>query len=351
MPLAQRLPGRLCRPGRGWVIESPYRVLDAGRGRADITLIVARPPRGRSWRTLTVWPPGRGALGSARRRSSLKPALHQEGLDLQARPGVQLSRSSARRSTAAPVSSGSALSRRASRGAGTCIRPGARRGWAEPGGGGLGCSWGLLDREGLVGLSMRRVGGEAWVFDAWRLTGTVGERRRLAFCRSWWMWGASGSSPLPAQRRRSSFGRAGIEMAAPQQWAAYRARSLARERGHHGDVCRRCADLLPHTDARNCVPLPGFGVDPTTSMYAADHRLRLTSEGVALNLEPEAQAEQDTGMTADEWARQAGGSAGHDGRRAGPGRVPALTEPGSSSTTTWTSCSTSGWESCSTGWP
>jgi hypothetical protein len=44
----------------------------------------------------------------------------------------------------------------------------------------------------------------------------------------------------------------------------------------------------------------GLGIDATTAMYAAITVFGYV-RGVALNLEAEAQAEQDTGMTADEW--------------------------------------------------
>jgi hypothetical protein len=64
-------------------------------------------------------------------------------------------------------------------------------------------------------------------------------------------------------------------------------------------------NLLPYTDAV-LRAVGGFGVDASTSMYAAITVFGYV-RGVALNLESEAQAEQDTGLTADEWADQQAG--------------------------------------------
>jgi hypothetical protein len=64
-------------------------------------------------------------------------------------------------------------------------------------------------------------------------------------------------------------------------------------------------NLLPHTDAV-LRAVGGFGVDANTSMYAAITVFGYV-RGVALNLESEAHAEQDTGLTADEWADQQAG--------------------------------------------
>jgi AcrR family transcriptional regulator len=113
---------------------------------------------------------------------------------------------------------------------------------------------------------------------------------------------AIGDFPIPA--RRPTSWREGIETAARLQWAAYR-RHLWLPSAVTLGRPQVLPNLLPHTDAV-LQAVSGFGVDPSTSMYAAITVFGYV-RGVALNLEPEAQAEQDTGMTADEWASHQAG--------------------------------------------
>jgi AcrR family transcriptional regulator len=107
---------------------------------------------------------------------------------------------------------------------------------------------------------------------------------------------AIGDFPFPATPPKAW--REGIETAARLQWAAYQrhlwlpgAVTLGRP--------QMLRNLLPHTDTV-LQAMFGLGVDATTAMYAAITVFGYV-RGVALNLEAEAQAEQDTGMTADEW--------------------------------------------------
>ncbi|MEU4395326.1 TetR/AcrR family transcriptional regulator [Kribbella sp. NPDC023855] len=158
----------------------------------------------------------------------------------------------------------------------------------------VGAAVGIADREGLAGLSMRRVAGELGV-STMALYRYVGGKEALVLQM---VDAAIGEFPLPAQRPASW--RAGIETAARQQWAAYRAHLWLASAVTLGRP-QMLPNLLPHTDAV-LRAVAGFGVDPATSMYAAITVFGYV-RGVALNLEPEAQAEQDTGMTADEWAK------------------------------------------------
>ena len=155
----------------------------------------------------------------------------------------------------------------------------------------------IADAEGLAALSMRRIATEMGV-STMALYRYVGGKDTLLLQM---VDTAVGDFPFPATRPTTW--RAGIEQAARLQWSAYRqhlwlpsAISLGRPQ-----VLR---NLLPHTDAV-LRAVAEFGVDASTAMYAAITVFGYV-RGVALNLEPEAQAEQDTGMTADEWAaRQA----------------------------------------------
>jgi DNA-binding transcriptional regulator YhcF (GntR family) len=153
----------------------------------------------------------------------------------------------------------------------------------------------IADAEGLAALSMRRIATDLGV-STMALYRYVGGKDALVLQM---VDTAIGDFPFPA--RRPTSWREGIETAARLQWAAYRrhlwlpgAVTLGRPQ-----VLR---NLLPHTDAV-LRAVAGFGVDATTSMYAAITVFGYV-RGVALGLEPEAQAEQDTGMTADEWAAQ-----------------------------------------------
>ncbi|HEU4947261.1 MAG TPA: TetR/AcrR family transcriptional regulator C-terminal domain-containing protein [Kribbella sp.] len=151
----------------------------------------------------------------------------------------------------------------------------------------------IADEDGLGALSMRRVATELGV-STMALYRYVDSKEALVLQM---VDLAVGDFPFPATPPADW--RDGIERAARLQWAAYRrhlwlpgAVTLGRP--------QMLRNLLPHTDAV-LQALSGFGLDAATSMYAAVTVFGYV-RGVALNLEAEAQAEQDTGLTADEWA-------------------------------------------------
>jgi DNA-binding transcriptional regulator YhcF (GntR family) len=156
----------------------------------------------------------------------------------------------------------------------------------------------IADAEGLAALSMRRVATELGV-STMALYRYVGGKEALVLQM---VDVAIGEFPMPQQRPASW--RAVIETAARAQWAAYKAHLWLASAVSIGRP-QVLPNLLPHTDAV-LRAVGGFGVDANTSMYAAITVFGYV-RGVALNLESEAHAEQDTGLTADEWADQQAG--------------------------------------------
>jgi DNA-binding transcriptional regulator YhcF (GntR family) len=153
----------------------------------------------------------------------------------------------------------------------------------------------IADAEGLAALSMRRIAAELGV-STMALYRYVGGKDALVLKM---VDAAIGEFPFPATPPATW--REGIETAARLQWAAYRkhlwlgsAISLSRP--------QLLPNLLPHTDAV-LRAVSDFDVDKSASLYAAISVFAFV-RGVALAMESEAQAEQDTGMTADEWADQ-----------------------------------------------
>jgi AcrR family transcriptional regulator len=152
----------------------------------------------------------------------------------------------------------------------------------------------IADAEGLPALSMRRIAAELGV-STMALYRHVGGKDALVLQM---VDTALGEFPLGAAPRSW---RGAVAAVARAQWAAYRrhlwlasAISLGRP--------QLLPNLLPHTDA----VLRALGrIDKTEALYAAISVFAYV-RGVALAMETEAQAEQDTGLTADEWAdRQA----------------------------------------------
>jgi AcrR family transcriptional regulator len=150
----------------------------------------------------------------------------------------------------------------------------------------------VADAEGLPELSMRRVATELGV-STMALYRYVDSKDALVLQM---VDTAIGDFPFPATPPKTW--REGIETPARMQWAAYRrhlwlpgAVTLGRP--------QMLRNLLPHTDAV-LQAVAGLGADAATAMYAAITVFGYV-RGVALNLEIEAQAEQDTGLTADEW--------------------------------------------------
>jgi AcrR family transcriptional regulator len=150
----------------------------------------------------------------------------------------------------------------------------------------------VADTEGLAELSMRRVATELGV-STMALYRYVDSKDALVLQM---VDTAIGDFPFPARPPKTW--REGIETAARLQWAAYR-RHLWLPGAVTFGRPQMLRNLLPHTDTV-LQALFGHGVDAATAMYAAITVFGYV-RGVALNLEAEAQAEQDTGMTADEW--------------------------------------------------
>jgi DNA-binding transcriptional regulator YhcF (GntR family) len=156
----------------------------------------------------------------------------------------------------------------------------------------------IADAEGLAALSMRRIAAELGV-STMALYRYVGGKEALVLRM---VDTAIGAFPFPAKPAASW--REGIETTARLQWAAYRqhlwlasAISLSRPQA--------VPKLLPHTDSV-LRALGPFGLDGSTALYIAITVFAYV-RGVALAMEAEVQAEQDTGMTADEWADQHSG--------------------------------------------
>ncbi|MEV6410067.1 GntR family transcriptional regulator [Kribbella sp. NPDC051718] len=156
----------------------------------------------------------------------------------------------------------------------------------------------IADREGLGALSMRRMATELGV-STMALYRYVGGKEALVLQM---VDVAIGEFPMP--RQEPAGWRAVIEAAARAQWAAYKKHLWLASAVSIGRP-QVLPNLLPHTDAV-LRAVGGFGVDANTSMYAAITVFGYV-RGVALNLESEAHAEQDTGLTADEWADQQAG--------------------------------------------
>ena len=151
----------------------------------------------------------------------------------------------------------------------------------------------IADAEGLAALSMRRIAADLGV-STMALYRYVGGKEALVLRMVDTAIGEFRVQPVESWR-------AGIESVARLQWAAYRrhlwlasAISLSRPQA--------LPNLLPHTDAV-LRALGPFGLDGSTALYTAITVFAYV-RGVALALEAEVQAEQDTGMTADEWADQ-----------------------------------------------
>jgi hypothetical protein len=107
---------------------------------------------------------------------------------------------------------------------------------------------------------------------------------------------AFGEEPLPA--RQAPDWRAALEIAARQEWAAFRrhpwlapAMSLTRP--------QPVPSALAYTEWV-LTALDGRGLDTTTA-FTVHIMLFSYVRGMAVNLESEAQAEAESGMTADEW--------------------------------------------------
>ncbi|TDW91029.1 GntR family transcriptional regulator [Kribbella sp. VKM Ac-2566] len=152
----------------------------------------------------------------------------------------------------------------------------------------------IADAEGLAALSMRRIAAELGV-STMALYRYVGGKDALVVQM---VDAALGEFPLG---EIPAYWRDAVTAVARVHWAAYRrhlwmasAISLSRP--------QLVPRLLPHTDAvlRALRGLEkGAALSTVISLFAY-------VRGIALVMESEAQAEQDTGVTADEWATRQG---------------------------------------------
>jgi DNA-binding transcriptional regulator YhcF (GntR family) len=151
---------------------------------------------------------------------------------------------------------------------------------------------GVADAEGLATLSMRRIAAELGMptMSLYQHVASKGELVMLMIDR------AFGQEPLPA--RPASDWRTALETAARLEWAAFRrhpwlapAMSLTRP--------QPVPSALAHTEWVLSA-LHGRGLDTTTA-FTVHVMLFSYARGMAVNLESEAQAEAESGLTADEW--------------------------------------------------
>ncbi|MDX3004307.1 GntR family transcriptional regulator [Kribbella solani] len=152
----------------------------------------------------------------------------------------------------------------------------------------------IADAEGLAALSMRRIAAELGV-STMALYRYVGGKDALVVQMVDSAIGEFPLGPAPAHWRDA------IAAVARVHWAAYRkhlwlasAISLSRP--------QLVPRLLPHTDAV-LGALRGFEKSAALSTMIS---LFAYVRGIALVMEAEAQAEQDTGVTADEWVLRQG---------------------------------------------
>ncbi len=148
----------------------------------------------------------------------------------------------------------------------------------------------IADAEGLPAVSMRRIAAELGV-STMALYRHVGGKETLVLHM---VDAAFGEFPLPAL---TGDWRARVTAVAQTQWAAYRAHLWLAGAVSVGRP-QVLPHLLPHTDALLTVFKT---LDKTTAMYAVISVFGYV-RGLAQAMESEAQAEQDTGLTADDWA-------------------------------------------------
>jgi DNA-binding transcriptional regulator YhcF (GntR family) len=151
---------------------------------------------------------------------------------------------------------------------------------------------GVADAEGLATLSMRRISAELGI-PTMSLYQHVASKDELVMLM---IDQAFGQDPLPA--RPAPDWRTALETAARLEWAAFRrhpwlapAMSLTRP--------QPVPSALAYTEWV-LAALHGRGLDTTTA-FTTHVMLFSYVRGMAVNLESEAQAEAESGLTADEW--------------------------------------------------
>ncbi|MFC4533929.1 TetR/AcrR family transcriptional regulator C-terminal domain-containing protein [Sphaerisporangium dianthi] len=150
----------------------------------------------------------------------------------------------------------------------------------------------IADAEGLAALSMRRVAAALGVA-AMSLYRHVASKDELALLM---VDAVFGESPPPATAPGGWRDR--LETAARAHWALYRRHPwLAQVMSFTRPLLSRNALLHTEWLMRG---LQGLGLHPDTVLHAAMTVIGFV-HGVAVNLEREAQARQETGVTDDEW--------------------------------------------------
>jgi AcrR family transcriptional regulator len=153
----------------------------------------------------------------------------------------------------------------------------------------------LADEDGLGALSMRRIAADLGVATMSLYPRVRGKEELLVLMLDAVFAAFPPPTPPPGAGWRTR-----AELLARTQWAAYRRHpwapglmSMSRpQKVPHG---------MLHTEAL-LRAFDGHGLDQTTLMHAAVTVAGYV-RGCAVNLESEARAEQDTGLTADQWMR------------------------------------------------
>lgn len=153
----------------------------------------------------------------------------------------------------------------------------------------------LADEDGLAALSMRRIAGDLGVATMSLYPRVRGKEDLLVLMLD----SVFAEIPPPAPEPGAGWRRR-VEQLCRAQWTAYRRHpwapslmSMSRpQKAPHGMV---------HTEAL-LRAFDGFGLSQTVMMHAVV-TLAGYVRGCAISLEGEARAEQDTGLTADQWMR------------------------------------------------
>jgi DNA-binding transcriptional regulator YhcF (GntR family) len=152
----------------------------------------------------------------------------------------------------------------------------------------------IADAEGLSGLSMRRLAGELGIatMSVYR---HVADKEELVLLM---MDKVMAANPPPSLSPEKDGWRACVEALARLQWSMYRRHIWLAQA-----VSFTRPLLAPHAMAHTdwtMRALDGRGLDPNTQFRAAVMVANYV-RGTAVNLEAEAQAEQETGLTDAQW--------------------------------------------------
>jgi DNA-binding transcriptional regulator YhcF (GntR family) len=156
---------------------------------------------------------------------------------------------------------------------------------------------GIADAEGLAALSMRRVAAELGIATMSLYRYVPGKDELVLLMADLVLGEHRLPEPPPAGWR------AQLELSARLQWAGYRRHPWLAQ-----VISMTRPQLLPngvdHTEwALRAVD--GLGLDPNAMLHAAVTMLGYV-RGTAASLEPEAQAQQDTGITDEQWMESQG---------------------------------------------